>query len=191
MLCGSTGCPPPAPQTPRDEKDHGVAACPALTVAVGLAARSPCPGAGHCSFLPVPSRAARGLPFSVAGAVRVGKAGPGIKNKNPPGDGCVGCVCSQGWSGCEGSVPCTASARRGEAIWALAETGRGLLNKELGFFFIFNTRESRPAASAEPFGAGANTICLLQGWLPPRRLALPGERDPKPGGWGAGVGPLP
>lgn len=190
VLCGSSGCPPPAPQPPRDE-DHDVAACPTPIAAVGLAVHSPCRGAGRCSFFPVPSHAAHGLPFSVAEAVHVGKAGPGIKNKNTPGEGCVGRVCNQGWPGCGGSVPRTASARRGEAIWALAAMGRGLLNKELIFFFIFNTRESRPAASAEPLGAGASATCLLQGWSPPRPPALLGEQDPEPGGWGVAVGPWP
>lgn len=176
MLCWSAGCPPPILQTPRDEKDHGVAACPAPTAAVGLAVHSPCRGAGHCSFLPVPSRAARGLPFSVAGVVHVGKAGPGIKNKNPPSDGCVGRVCCRGWPGCGGSVPRKASARRGEAIWAFGEMGRGLLNKELFFFHFSHTRE--PSGSQR----GA-TWCWCQRHLPAAGLAAPPLPGP-PGGAG-------
>lgn len=189
VLCGSSGCPPPAPQPPQDE-DHGVAACPTPTAAMGLAVRSPCRGAGRCSFFPVPSRAAHGLPFSVAEAVHVGKAGPGIKNKNTPGEGCVGRVCNQGWPGCGGSVPRAASARRGEAIWAFAAMGRGLLNKELIFFFLFLTRAravQQPARSRSVLVPVPSACCRAGAPPPP---GPPGGVGPGAGGLGSGCRPL-
>lgn len=45
--------------------------------------------------------------------------------------------------------------------------GEGVIKqRDEGFFCIFNTRKSRPSANTELLGAGANTICPLQGWLP-------------------------
>lgn len=158
-----------------------------MVCTMGLMIGSPCHGAGHCSILPVLSCAAPHSLFSMAEAVHVGRARPEIKNNPPSQRWLCGPRLQAGLASLRGSVPCTASARRGKAIWAFMETGRGLLNKELAFL-IFNTCESRPAASAEPRSAGANTICLLQGWLPP---AILGEQDPKPGGWEGCVRPLP
>lgn len=59
--------------------------------------------------------------------------------------------------------------------------GEGVIKQRAGFFYIFNTRKSRPSANMELLGAGANTICPLQGWLPtgtPRQGAGEGLLDP-------------
>lgn len=69
------------------------------------------------------------MPFSMAGMMHVGKARPGIKIK-PPAELAAWAVCAAGLAGLRG-------IRRGEAIWAFGGMGRGLLNKEIGFFLYF------------------------------------------------------
>lgn len=62
--------------------------------------------------------------------MRVGKAGPGIKIKPPPpAELAAWAVCAAGLAGLRG-------IRRGEAIWAFGGMGRGLLNKEIFYFFL-------------------------------------------------------
>lgn len=167
--------PPPGREGPRRHRCQP-------TVAVGLVARGPCRGVGHRSFLPAPSHAAHGLPFSVTGAVRVGKAGPGIKNKkkkNPTRRWLRGPCLQPGLTGLRGIRAVYGVSAERRSHLGFRGDGEGVIKQRAGFFFfflfIFNTRESRPAASAEPLGAGANAICLLQGWLPP---ATPGGAGP-------------
>lgn len=166
-------------QHPRDEKDPGIAPSPAPTTAVGLWHNRQCRGVGGtqpmtwdwlllCSWSPCLA-----MPFSMAGVMHVGKAGPGIKIK-PAAELAAWAVCAAELAGLRG-------IRRGEAIWAFGRMGRELLNKEIFLKYIFNTRKSRPSANMELLGAGANTICPLQGWLPsgtPRQGAGEGLLDP-------------
>lgn len=191
VLGGSTSCPPPALQAPWDEKTHSIAACPTPTAAVGLVVTA-CAVGLAAALSSVPNHAVHGLPFPVAEAVHVSKAGPGIKNTNPPGAGCVGRVCSRGWPGCGGTLLHTVSVRRGEAIWAFMETGRGLLNKELvclGFFYYFlfltYARAARQPAQSCTVLVPTPSACCRAGCPPP----IPGERHPELGGWRGNFSP--
>jgi len=133
VLCGIAGCPPPAPQPPRDEQ-----------TAAPLPTRShPSRGAGDAQPVPwgwpllsSPRAEPCGLPSSMAGAVRGGKAGPGIKIRTHPAMAAWAVFAAgAGWAA--GDL-CHARHQHGEEkpSGLSQRRGGGLLNKE-PFFFYF------------------------------------------------------